>query len=121
MGCRKIYMGLLSLLSPFSTFLQLVEDAKDSVEAMGQCFLDQVSPQLISHDCHMTCTVCMQASGFGVYVPYCENKPLSESFLWKYAHAEGTFFSVSVDRQYHMHSCSPIEYYDLITGGSEEV
>ena len=56
MGCRKIYMGLLSLLSPFSTFLQLVEDAKDSVEAMGQCFLDQVSPLLISHDYHMTIT-----------------------------------------------------------------
>ena len=37
----------------------------------------------------------MQASGFGVYVPYCENKPLSESFLWKYAHAGGTFFTVS--------------------------
>lgn len=51
----------------------------------------------LSHDYHMTCAVCMQASGFGVYVPYCENKPLSESLLWKYAHAEGTFFSVSVD------------------------
>ena len=105
MGCRRWYIyGPLSLsltpsllLSPFSTFLQLVEDAKDSVEAMGQCFLDQVSPLLVSHDYHMIYTVCMQASGFGVYVPYCENKPLSESFLWKYAHAEGTFFSVSVD------------------------
>ena len=78
-------------------------------------------PLLISYDYHMTCTVCMQASGFGVYVPYCENKPLSESFLWKYAHAEGTFFSVSVDRQYRMHSSPRVEYYCLIAGGSEEV
>ena len=40
----------LSLSLHSSTFLQLVEDAKDSVEGMGRCFLDQVRPLF----CHVT-------------------------------------------------------------------
>ena len=31
---------------------------------------------------------------FEVYVTYCENKPISESFLWTFHHNGGTFFEV---------------------------
>ena len=31
---------------------------------------------------------------FEVYVTYCENKPMSESFLWTFHHNGGTFFEV---------------------------
>ena len=84
----------LSFSLSLSTFLQLVEGAKDSVADMGKCFLDQVIPLLMSCDHHIMSGYAMQAVSFEVYVPYCENKPKSESFLWTYAHSGGNFFAV---------------------------
>ena len=46
-----------------------------------------------SHD--ITWSLSMQAHMFEVYVTYCENKPMSESFLWTFHHNGGTFFEVS--------------------------
>lgn len=74
-GKEKLIFGNIKALHTFhkETFLEAVEGARHSLDAIAKCFIDH-------------------AHSLELYVTYCENKPKSEAFLWTYAHTGGTFF-----------------------------